>query len=75
MYCMLCKRYTKGSNDNTCGHYAPYKTYVEPYKQGFRIYQYSGGLRSAGVKKLLDKRVFSTKEEANFMAWILKNNP
>ena len=68
MFCILCKKY------NCNEHYEPWKTYAEPYKTGYKLYQYSGGMRTTGKKKLLDKKLFNTKAEAILYAWKLKNN-
>lgn len=68
MYCQLCKAY------NNCNHYEPHKTYAEPYKGGYRLYHYTGGLRATGKRKLLTPIKFATKEEAILYSWKLKNN-
>lgn len=69
MYCRLCQKHTID-----CGHYAPYRVYAEPYKAGFRLYHYSGGLRSGGNRKLYCKTIFKDKETAILESWRMKNN-
>lgn len=75
MYCILCKRYTKEGRAEYggCGHYEPRKIYAESYKQGFRLYEYSGGLRARGIRRLFDKTVFDIKEKAIEYLWKRKN--
>lgn len=76
MFCKLCTKHTKegSKEEGGCGHWKPHKTYAEPYKSGYRLYQYSGGLRAAGVRKLYSREIFKDKETANLRAWKIKNN-